>query len=368
MSITARKRDRSCFLCSLRLFVLGACYAYSKAFDMSPSYASTSCDLCSTSNEPIPNLKLLGQLNNNEHILVACLSIIASSHLLQFSKTTANDPMLPEFSISDSPSGYKLATTPPSPWPGQGRAPSAVPASAVSDVSKSSIISPPMTQPVAWLWYCHLCKTQYRLGTTRRCLNDGHYFCAGKVVHTDSGRKRTRNCSSVFDYLWWKVYFDWRKNEEHARRTLGQKTQSRHGRLPRPGGRDLQPRAEPRRRHSCLLDCSYPSECRWRAVEEGQQCAQRTVLSQRGVEAQSPLLESGCVAPAWLAEADPGPLVCGSGKFTSSKAVLTADEPKTRTSRKTGRRHRRSRRSRSSSQPSFCTSCCSARRREQQSW
>lgn len=32
--------------------------------------------------------------------------------------------------------------------------------------------------PLTWTWRCHLCYTTYRLGTTRRCLLDGHYFCS----------------------------------------------------------------------------------------------------------------------------------------------------------------------------------------------
>lgn len=38
--------------------------------------------------------------------------------------------------------------------------------------------TPHPQSPLAWTWRCHLCQTTYRLGTTRRCLLDGHYFCS----------------------------------------------------------------------------------------------------------------------------------------------------------------------------------------------
>ena len=37
---------------------------------------------------------------------------------------------------------------------------------------------PPPSNPYPWLWKCHLCNSIYRLGVTRRCLEDGHFFCA----------------------------------------------------------------------------------------------------------------------------------------------------------------------------------------------
>ncbi|KAI9053996.1 hypothetical protein LZ554_002940 [Drepanopeziza brunnea f. sp. 'monogermtubi'] len=36
--------------------------------------------------------------------------------------------------------------------------------------------APPFPYP--WIWRCHLCHSVYRLGVTRRCLEDGHFFCS----------------------------------------------------------------------------------------------------------------------------------------------------------------------------------------------
>src|SRR5689334_22698027 len=36
----------------------------------------------------------------------------------------------------------------------------------------------PPIDPVAWVWFCHLCGRRYEIGVTRRCLEDGHYFCS----------------------------------------------------------------------------------------------------------------------------------------------------------------------------------------------
>ncbi|KAF1356428.1 hypothetical protein BDV97DRAFT_266813, partial [Delphinella strobiligena] len=38
-------------------------------------------------------------------------------------------------------------------------------------------LPPPRANPLKWIWQCHICNRQYRLGVTRRCLDDGHYFC-----------------------------------------------------------------------------------------------------------------------------------------------------------------------------------------------
>ncbi|KAF2456941.1 hypothetical protein BDY21DRAFT_269818, partial [Lineolata rhizophorae] len=42
---------------------------------------------------------------------------------------------------------------------------------------RSLLLAPPPQAPLPWLWQCHLCQRMYPLGTTRRCLEDGHYFC-----------------------------------------------------------------------------------------------------------------------------------------------------------------------------------------------
>lgn len=94
-----------------------------------------------------------------------------------------------------------------------------------------------------WVWTCHLCRSHYPLGATRRCLDDGHYFCAGTSIDRRTSRIKKHNaCSSEFDYTGWKAYGDWKRryqNEEKPDFVHGSKDCSKH--------------------------CDYPSECRWTA-------------------------------------------------------------------------------------------------------
>ena len=89
-----------------------------------------------------------------------------------------------------------------------------------------------------WIWSCHKCHTRYLLGVTRRCLNDGHYFCGGVTVEKFTGRvKKHRACVSEFDYTGWEEFSEWK------RATTGQ--------IPRLGSRH------------CEDGCNFPSSCHW---------------------------------------------------------------------------------------------------------
>ena len=102
--------------------------------------------------------------------------------------------------------------------------------------------TPPKT-PMPWVWTCHLCRAHYPLGATRRCLEDGHYFCAGTSTDRQTGKIKKHNaCKSEFDYTGWTAYGDWRR---------------RHHGEDKPdfvhGSKD------------CSKHCDHPSECRWTA-------------------------------------------------------------------------------------------------------
>ena len=115
-----------------------------------------------------------------------------------------------------------------------------------SSLHAASTPPPPPPPPVAWLWQCHLCNRVYRLGTTRRCLDDGHFFCSGPPAINPAlppARKRRRPrgsrggaCASEFDYVGYKAWAVWRRH--YAR-----------------------PAAAPAR--DCWRLCDYPSHCRW---------------------------------------------------------------------------------------------------------
>jgi hypothetical protein len=84
-------------------------------------------------------------------------------------------------------------------------------------------VPPPPQEPLKWLWKCHCCSRIYHLGTTRRCLDDGHYFCAGAPVtkrDRKTGQKVTRKsraCASEFDYQGWKSWGSWRRDVDEQR-------------------------------------------------------------------------------------------------------------------------------------------------------
>ena len=113
--------------------------------------------------------------------------------------------------------------------------------------------SPPST-PLPWLWQCHLCNRTYAVGVTRRCLEDGHIFCAGEPSTTTirggakrrvKQRKRGKACASEFDYQGWKAWGEWRRKEMAARTaSIG---------VPQ----------RPKMKKDCEHRCDYPSDCRW---------------------------------------------------------------------------------------------------------
>ncbi|KAK5999369.1 hypothetical protein QM012_005494 [Aureobasidium pullulans] len=89
--------------------------------------------------------------------------------------------------------------------------------SATADIDLIKYLPPPTRQPMDWLWACHICHRQYNLSVTRRCLDDGHYFCAGTSIvrsRKDGTRKLRRHkaCASEFDYAGWKDWGVWKRN------------------------------------------------------------------------------------------------------------------------------------------------------------
>ncbi|EMC95947.1 hypothetical protein BAUCODRAFT_24924 [Baudoinia panamericana UAMH 10762] len=78
-------------------------------------------------------------------------------------------------------------------------------------------LSPPPAEPLQWLWQCHICNRVYKLGVTRRCLDDGHYVCAGTTTVKRSKRTnkkvvRHKACASEFDYQGWEAWGAWRRS------------------------------------------------------------------------------------------------------------------------------------------------------------
>ena len=143
------------------------------------------------------------------------------------------------------------------------------------------------SEPLNWLWQCHLCNRVYQLGVTRRCLDDGHYFCAGTTTVKRSKRNgykktvRHKACASEFDYQGWKAWSTWRRDvaeqiaaaealEEFLNdqpMSISVPAESREDKMlsetflkrsvsTKQSARDVGTR-------DCWNLCDYPSECRW---------------------------------------------------------------------------------------------------------
>ncbi|KAH6717522.1 hypothetical protein BKA61DRAFT_571612 [Leptodontidium sp. MPI-SDFR-AT-0119] len=122
---------------------------------------------------------------------------------------------------------------------------------------RSIIPSPPLPAeylatapalPYPWIWRCHLCHSVYRLGVTRRCLEDGHFFCslpspprspitpapstvaliaedtiiaaakrARQKRKRDKKRAAMRGCRAEFDYGGWSTYNIWRRGVRNSK-------------------------------------------------------------------------------------------------------------------------------------------------------
>lgn len=148
-----------------------------------------------------------------------------------------------------------------------------------------STSSPPVS-PAAWLWSCHHCHSTYPLGVTRRCLNDGHVFCAGATKDKETGRvRRHQACYSQFDYGGWQARAAWRRRVLEAK-----------GNRSRDPGLALSS-------HNCCHDCNFPSECRWQARQTQQSLA---LTSSPDMEDST---EDPTDNPATIEEEEPVPLL-----------------------------------------------------------
>ena len=165
----------------------------------------------------------------------------------------------------------------------------------VSSPPSTSNITTTPDSPLPWLWTCHSCHTSYPLGATRRCLDDGHTFCAGVSSVKRRGRngvrkerRRSRACGSEFDYSGWKAWSRWRKARDSSgnvasgeptsfNREMEVDTAMQMGDqvLPRRCHREgeeecsssqtrpADKETEGRKKKDCWEACNYPSHCRW---------------------------------------------------------------------------------------------------------
>ncbi|KAM3414136.1 hypothetical protein BST61_g10794 [Cercospora zeina] len=173
-----------------------------------------------------------------------------------------------------------------------------------AQIKSTTELLPPPANPLHWLWQCHKCNRVYQLGVTRRCLDDGHFFCAGTTVvkkgRGKNGRvvRRHAACASEFDYQGWKQWGVWRRSvgeqieaaeallkaEEAFESVLGPASSSpavtteakwiggtwaqkaahaRSASSSSKAGRDYWEKSQAALKKDCWERCDYPSECRW---------------------------------------------------------------------------------------------------------
>ncbi|KAK2761814.1 hypothetical protein FQN54_001644 [Arachnomyces sp. PD_36] len=102
--------------------------------------------------------------------------------------------------------------------------------------------------PGGWIWRCHMCGSHYPLGATRRCLSDGHYYCAGQGADRNvKPKRRGQPCFSIFDYKGWEAMNVWRKQVQDIKDMIGEEETSTML-VTRP---------------NCWDDCDFPSACRY---------------------------------------------------------------------------------------------------------
>ncbi|KAI7189113.1 hypothetical protein D0869_05602 [Hortaea werneckii] len=201
-----------------------------------------------------------------------------------------------QLTINPAPFKSSNLAIPPSPFsPKLPLSPTELPYRRQSPATKFPIssASPPPSDPLHWLWQCHICNRVYQLDVTRRCLDDGHFFCSGTTTikrSRKSGQKvlRHKACASEFDYQGWKAWGIWRRevaeqarlaealmaaaaaeedsDSDHSVDVPSASSESEWMKGAWAGsGRRLEAlkisRVLPRKH--CWNTCDYPSECRW---------------------------------------------------------------------------------------------------------
>ncbi|KAG9230611.1 hypothetical protein BJ875DRAFT_471754 [Amylocarpus encephaloides] len=254
------------------------------------------------------------------------LQLATSNHSKDTTSATSPSPQSSKPTLS--PTSARRSTTSslpspiqPSPFPqGPAPPPPLTPLTPPLRLHLRTIIpSPPITPafiaslpstPYPWIWRCHVCGRGYRLGATRRCLEDGHVFCSGTG-------KSGRRCGSEFDYQAWEARNFWRREILRRRSQRGKERE-------RMAGIEGVIEGEidsPFRERNCWMDCNFPSEChafrQWRA-RENRRLEQLLV---QGREVISPIDEQE-IEQEELQEAEEkaGGLYCEANAWSSSSS------------------------------------------------
>lgn len=111
--------------------------------------------------------------------------------------------------------------------------------------------------PFPWSWTCHVCGSTYPLGVTRRCLEDGHYFCPSFANR--KMKKEKAHCSSSFDYIGWNKHNVWRGRARRA----SYSQQKPKPKLLEPRGRKQRSASDPPLNRNCWDQCTFPNACKY---------------------------------------------------------------------------------------------------------
>lgn len=121
------------------------------------------------------------------------------------------------------------------------------------------VLPSPPKNPLLWIWTCHLCRSRYPLGATRRCLVDGHYYCSGdnsaSTQKNVKRRKRGQACSSEFDYVGWEDWAVWKHKVTDIKRRAS---------VDRLG---VEVEKRPSALRGCVA-CEFPSQCRYKRMNK----------------------------------------------------------------------------------------------------
>lgn len=200
-------------------------------------------------------------------------------------------PTKPTLEIHPTPFKPSYLSIPPSPLSPQTPLQTCPPRqrSVTLPTPDTRYVPPP---PLQWLWQCHQCRRTYSLGVTRRCLEDGHAFCAGTTTVKAWRRplravraRKHRACASEFDYQGWKAWGRWKRSgkEEEIERyggeddedemslssssslsasSLSSSSSSSSCDDDDANTKDTHITTPPPHK-DCWTMCDYPSECRW---------------------------------------------------------------------------------------------------------
>ncbi|KAI0198836.1 hypothetical protein F4808DRAFT_246517 [Astrocystis sublimbata] len=271
----------------------------------------------------LPKLSLFSSSKNSSTSSSSTTTSISNPKLPQLPPTPPPASMSPRFPIVGGPvggavgGGGVIGGSHPSPSPSSPPARLHLRSFLPSSPEEAPIMPPPPRTPRAWVWQCHHCRSIYRLGCTRRCLDCSHTYCvvsaSAHTAHNSSsstnsasnthssssstqsnsnsstppspsrGKKRRRGaslCGAEFDYVGWVQWGSWK------RKVLGYESTGRCDSSVRDA-------AFLERRHDCFVDCDSPSECGHRRFQIANEMLRKRMFDDEVEQKEKERMEVG---------------------------------------------------------------------------